>query len=126
VDNKYFVFKPETREWRKILAGSGHQPLIALVYSPPDELLYALEDHNQSSISSLRRFNLLGADVGSLKLAPAVPITRGQSEYFQLAYSAGKLVLIVPPVADPKQGGADEARIFVIDPRGGKVFVPST
>jgi hypothetical protein len=108
------------------MAGSGHQPLLALAYSPDDGLLYALEEHEQPAISSLRKFNLSGAEVGSLTLAPAVPIKKGQNEYFQLTYSAGKLVLIAPPVADAKPGGADEARIFVIDPRTGKVFIPTT
>lgn len=124
VDNKYFVFEPETGQWRKIPAGRGYQPLLALAYSPDDEFLYALEEPKNASVSALRKFNLSGADLGSLTLAPAIPVTKGQSGTFQLVYSAGRLVLIAPPLVDAKQGSAGGVRIFAIDPKNGTVFIP--
>lgn len=120
VDTDLFVYGPESRAWKKIPTGIRGRSFIALAYSPEDQIFYLLEDSDGPAISSLQRFNRSGADLGPLKINPAIPVGRNHGEHSQMTYRSGRIVLIIPP--DPAaKDGATEATIFAIDPRDGRV-----
>ena len=119
VYTSFFVFNPTTKAWKKVstFRSSG---FIALAYSPEAKTLYALQE--EQGKLAIRKFNRQGAELDSIDIIPSLPIARGQNEYFQMAHSSGKLVLIVPPLLTTPQNDFNKARIFVIDPKNGKLF----
>jgi hypothetical protein len=80
-----------------------------------------LESTDGPRISSLRRFNRPGADLGSLSIKPPIPFLGGRDESLQMAFSSGKIVLLLPPDDGAPPTAAKKSRIFVIDPRDGRV-----
>lgn len=121
VDTDFFLYNPAKRVWRKIPTGLRGRSFVALTYSPDDRSLYALESTDGPAISSLRRFNRAGADLGTLSINPPIPFIGGRDEYLQIAFSSGKIVLVVPPDDGVPPAAARKSRIFVIDPREGRV-----
>jgi hypothetical protein len=135
VYTNFYRFDPRTSDWSRLPAEIRGLSLVALAYAEEPGCLFALErGHRDAALHTLHRFNDLGASLGTLRLDPPIPVSRDQVEYFQLQYSSGKLVLIVPSFPpDAEDTGATapraEDRVFVVDPANGRVhavegFVP--
>lgn len=123
VENSLFFYNPKKKKWRRVLTGN-RQSLIAMTYSPEEKIFYALTiDTKISAIRALVRLNNRGADLGTLPLATPIPIMQGQKDYFQMTFSSGKIILLVPSFPDAPQEIFKKDRIFAIDPKEGKVFV---
>jgi hypothetical protein len=123
---RFYRYDPRTAAWERLPAEPRTEPLRALAWLPEDGLLYSLElPHRANRLERIQRFNAQGANLGSLPLAPPIPLPPGLDQGFQLLASSGRLVLMIPPGGDPTPGGAATAgRIFAIDPATGAVLAP--
>jgi hypothetical protein len=129
VATRFYRYDPQSSDWEQLPAEIRDLPLVGLVFSPDENCLYALEHrHRAPALRTIHRFNTHGANLGQLELKPPIPITRETAGIYQLHYSTGKLVLLVPPFeANSAQPGAEATtgnRIFVVDPASGEVSVP--
>ena len=105
--------------------------MVGLAYSPEEDCLYTLERDTGAGLAlrSIHRFNGAGASLGSIPIEPPIPISPERPDLFQLHYSSGKLVLVLPPLdrqGDAARGsgaGTQADRILVVDPASGGVSV---
>lgn len=130
VYTRFYRYDPRTSDWAQLPSRIRDLSLVALAYSPDENCLYALEhEYGDAALRNVHRFNGRGANLGGFTLNPPIPIVRRQTDSFQLQYSSGKLVVLLPPLeidldadAQPSVGGGGN-RIFAIDPRDGQVSV---
>ncbi|MGH0034181.1 MAG: hypothetical protein ACQGVK_04050 [Myxococcota bacterium] len=121
VYTRFFSYDPETSAWEELPSEIRDLPIAGLAYLPEREVFYALDARRRASeLGSLHRFNRSGALLGELALSPAIPVAEGDSERAQLLASSGKLVLLLPALAEAGEAGGPD-RIFLVDPTSGAV-----
>ena len=131
VFTRFYRFDPRTSDWESLPTEIRDLSLVALAHSSTEDCLFGLEYGNgDPALSRIHRFNDTGANLGSIRLEPAIPVSDGVGSTFQLHESGGKLVLVLPPLDagrrsfDEGEGAPAENRIFVVDPATGEVLRP--
>ncbi|MEO8585666.1 MAG: hypothetical protein ABI584_05865 [Acidobacteriota bacterium] len=122
VDSGFFVYNVGTHEWKEVPTGIRGRSFLAFAYSPENRLFYLLEQNRQEpTFASIRTFSRSGAELGGIEITPSIPVNRGQTDYFQMTFSSGKIILMAAAVSRPGASPSKD-RIFAIDPQNGKVF----
>jgi hypothetical protein len=129
VTTHFYTYDPRTSDWQRLPSETRDLSLVGLTYLPDDDSLYALEYRpGDPALMAVRRFNTSGASLGTITLDPPIPVSRRHEGLFQVHASAGKLVVLLPPIGaravddGPFDSGAN--RIFVVDPSSGAVAEP--
>jgi hypothetical protein len=130
VFTRFYRYGPDDSRWERMSPEIRDFPLVALTYSPDEDCLYALTRRSgDRALREIYRFNATGASLGSIKLDPPVPVPDETGDPFQLHFSSGKLILVLPPLpvdvarAAGIQRPTEDKRIVAVDPAAGEVAV---
>ncbi len=119
-----YAYAPQQSQW-SLVASMDNRDVDSLVYHPSEDRLYAFDvyrgDYNRPTIF---RYNAAGTYQSEIQL-PFLPYDIGVAGYQSELVSVGDyLVLLIAPEPNfPPADQAEDARMYLIDPRSGESWL---